>query len=168
LDAPATVKAPTPPKGRINLARRLTVGNTLAFLIAAIVLVLLYRHDQIEEHSTLLAGENERTAHHLARMFGDRIAAFVARSDTPETDDPRRHPEIAALDALVNEHVDGSILKIKIYAPSGTTVYSSVHDDIGGTSRNLDALAAADEGAWVAARAPFLLYRTDSGGASRT
>jgi diguanylate cyclase (GGDEF)-like protein/PAS domain S-box-containing protein len=162
--APSLTAIPLPRMAeRFNLLRRLSITSLLTLIITASLLVMLYRHDQMEEHREVAAQENERIARHLTRLLGSDLVHYIAQAETLETAALRTHPNLGALDEPLAGHLDGSTLKIKLYNRNGTALYSSVHDEIGGTSRNGDALALALRGETLHRMEFRDTFRTPSG-----
>lgn len=124
--------------GRFKLLRRLSIAILLALIATAVALVLLYRYDQLEEHSAAAAQENERTARYLSSLWAGHLARFIEQTEGLDAAALRTHPDIALLDRQIAEHLDATTLKVKLYNLAGRVAYSSVHDEIGGGSRNRD------------------------------
>jgi PAS domain S-box-containing protein len=121
---------------RFPLLRRISITSLLATLITATLLIFLYRQDQLAEHEQIAAQENEKTAIHLIQLMNGQITAYVAATAGLDTRALRTNPGIAPFNAILNTVREHDILKLKLYNPSGITIFSSVPDDIGGTSRN--------------------------------
>ncbi len=131
-----------------SLRRRLSIVSLLVMLVTAATLIFLYRADQIAEHTTIAARENEKTLAYLTHSMDEQISAFVSnRVDTraPQTIQNLDSSFAAAL-GIIREH---GVLKLKLYNLSGTIVYSSAGSEIGGTSLHPDFLAAALRGETV-------------------
>ncbi|MDO8294292.1 MAG: EAL domain-containing protein [Gallionella sp.] len=121
---------------RFPLLRRISITSLLATLITATLLIFLYRQDQLAEHGQIAAQENEKTAIHLIQLMDGQITAYVAATAGLDTQALRTNSGIAPFNAILNTVREHDILKLKLYNPSGVTIFSSVPDDIGGTSRN--------------------------------
>ncbi len=131
-----------------SLRRRLSIVSLLVMLVTAATLIFLYRADQIAEHTTIAARENEKTLAYLTHSMDEQISTFVSnRVDTraPQTIQNLDSSFAAAL-GIIREH---GVLKLKLYNLSGTIVYSSAGSEIGGTSLHPDFLAAALRGETV-------------------
>jgi diguanylate cyclase (GGDEF)-like protein/PAS domain S-box-containing protein len=120
------------------LLRRLSITSLLATLITATILILLYRQDQLDEHEGIAAQENEKTATHLIQTMSGQINAYLAAVAGLDPQALRANPAIGTLNATLDTVREHSILKLKLYDPSGIAVFSTVPDDIGGASRNRD------------------------------
>jgi len=119
------------------LLRRLSLISLLAMFITAAILILLYRQDQLDEHQGIAAQENERIASHLIRVRDNPINAFVTGAAGLDTQALRANPQIGPFAAVVADMThDQPIIKLKLYNPSGIVIFSTVPDDIGGTSQN--------------------------------
>ena len=121
---------------RFPLLRRLSLTSLLAMLITATLLILLYRQDQLDEHEEIAAQENEKTAIHLIHLMNGQIDAYVAAAAGLDARALQANLGIAAFNATLDTVREHRILKLKLYNPSGITIFSTVPDDIGGTSRN--------------------------------
>jgi diguanylate cyclase (GGDEF)-like protein len=115
-------------------------------LITAGVLIFLYQLDQLSEHEEIIGQANENVALKLMNSLDDRIdnlvtssrglkgQALIANADISSFPDARK---------IVREY---GILKLKIYNQSGTAIYSTAREDIGGKSQHPDFLAKALSG----------------------
>ncbi len=121
---------------RFPLLRRISITSLLATLITATLLIFLYRQDQLAEHEQIATQENEKTAIHLIQLMNEQITAYVAATAGLDTLALRANPGIAPFNATLDTVREHDILKLKLYNSSGVTIFSSVPDDIGGTSRN--------------------------------
>lgn len=131
---------------KFHLLRRLSITSLVAMFITATVLVSLYQRDQIAEHTEIITQGNEKTVVHLMHLLDAQINILATTSDGLDTQDLRAKPSIG-LFTIVPEMVrEYNILKLKIYNPSGIILYSSVKDEIGGTSTHPDRLAKALRG----------------------
>ena len=121
---------------RFPLLRRLSIISLLAMLVTAAVLIFLYRQDQLAEHEKIAAQENEKTSIHLIHLLGERINTFIAATEGFDTQALRGNPHIGSFNATLDTIREHHILKLKLYNPSGVTVFSSIPGDIGGTSNH--------------------------------
>lgn len=135
------LKAATRISNQFPLLRRLSIVSLLAMLVTASVMIVLYREDQLEEHRTIAAEQNERTLVYLTHTLGDRLAEFVAAPAE------RRAGAVRTFDASFTAALDAfhqsDVLKLKLYTPSGIIIYSSAKSEIGGASTHPDYLARA-------------------------
>ncbi len=133
---------------KYSLRRRLLIVSLLVMLVTASTLIFLYRAEQITEHATIAAAQNEKTLAHLSHSLDEPISAFVIPSDA--TPVPQTMSNLDALFAsalgIIHEH---DVLKLKLYNLSGTTVYSSAGSEIGGSSVHPDFLVKALSGETV-------------------
>ena len=132
------------------LLRRFSIVSLVVMLSTAVILVLLYRQDQLAEYKIISSDENERTLLYLTSSLDEPINDFVGRSaglsvPSLQTD--------ASLDSLFSSGLkainEDDILKLKIYSLAGMTIYSSAKSEIGGTSLHPDILARALHGETV-------------------
>ncbi|MFA6972257.1 MAG: EAL domain-containing protein [Gallionella sp.] len=135
---------------KCTLLRRLSIVSLLVMLITASILIFLYRADQIAEHTSIAANENEKTIAYLTYSLDEQINAFVSNSSRVRG---LSLQTIANLDALVSSKLDmirePDVLKMKLYNQSGTIIYSTVRSEIGGTSVHPDFLEKAQRGETV-------------------
>ena len=104
-------------------------------LATALLLILLYRQDQLDEHQEIAAQENEKTAAHLLHLMNGQINAYFAATAGFDAAALRTYPGIAAFNATLDTVREHGVLKLKLYNPSGMAVFSTVANEIGGTSR---------------------------------
>ncbi|MDO8465735.1 MAG: EAL domain-containing protein [Gallionella sp.] len=121
---------------RYPLLHRLSIISLLAMIVTAAILIFLYRNDQLAEHEEIAGQENEKTAIHLAHLMNGQINAYLASTAGLDPQTLRTNPGIQAFKGTLNTVREHSILKLKLYNPSGITVFSSVAEEIGGNSRN--------------------------------
>ena len=132
---------------RFPLLRRFSITSVAAMLVTAAILIFLYRQDQFAEHEEISAQNNEKTAAYLVHALDDRINALVVASNGFNAQALQPNPEIGLFaDALEKVNAHDIILKLKIYNLSGTTIFSTVRDEIGGTSQHPEILAKALSG----------------------
>jgi len=131
---------------KFPLLRQLSITSLVAMLITAAILVFLYRQDQLTEHNEITAQDNEKAAIHLMRLLDDQINTLVTTGNGFDAQALRTNPNIGLFTAALEMVLEHDILKLKIYNLSGTTIYSSAKDEIGGTSDNPDWLAKALRG----------------------
>ncbi|OGS99784.1 MAG: hypothetical protein A3F73_13555 [Gallionellales bacterium RIFCSPLOWO2_12_FULL_59_22] len=128
---------------RFPLLRRLSLISLLAMLATATILILLYRQDQIDEHTEIAALQNEQTATRIIQLIDGHIYAYVSAAAGLDAQAMRSNPAIGAFNAILNTVRDHSVLKLKLYNSSGIVVFSTVPDDIGKTSHNRATLEKA-------------------------
>ncbi len=131
-----------------SLRRRLLIVSLLVMLVTAATLIFLYRADQIAEHTTIAARENEKTLAYLTHSMDEQIGAFVGNRVDPRTPQAIQNLDssFAAALGIIRAH---DVLKLKLYNLSGTIVYSSAGSEIGGASHHPDFLATALRGETV-------------------
>jgi PAS domain S-box-containing protein len=116
-----------------RLLRYFSLISALALAVTAILLVALYRYDQVEEHTKIAEEENARLATAFANTFWSQFSPFF--STLPLDGDPtliRGRGELRALDIAFATLAAGlPTLKIKIYSLTGETLYSQVRGEIG-------------------------------------
>ena len=128
------------------LLRRFSIASLVAMLATVTILILLYRHDQLTEHENISEQQSEQIVAHFTRLLGDRANTITSSSNVLDPKLLPVNPSIALLPSaqeIISEH---DVLKLKIYNPSGAIVYSTVKEEIGGTSRHPDFHAKALSG----------------------
>jgi PAS domain S-box-containing protein len=128
------------------LLRRFSITSLVAMFVTATILVFLYRQDQLAEHKEVAAQNNEKTVMHLMRLLDDQINTLITTSNGFDTQALRANPNIDLFTAALERVREYDTLKLKIYNLSGTAIYSSARDEIGGASKHPDMLAKALSG----------------------
>lgn len=130
---------------RYPLLHRLSITILVAMLVTAMVLIFLYRQDQLGEHQKITAEENARILTHLIHDLDTPIHDLIVGGHTPQ--------EISLIDVLfasaLGQMDERDILKLKLYNMAGTTLYSSVATEIGGSSSRPEWLTQALHGETV-------------------
>ena len=128
------------------LLLRFSIVSLVAMIGIATTLVFLYRQDQLAEHGKLAAQNNENTADYVMRLLDEQINTLVTTSNGFDAQALQSNPNIGLFTDALKTVRERDILKLKIYNLSGTTVYSSVEGEIGGTSHHPERLAKALSG----------------------
>ncbi len=128
------------------LLRRLSITSLLAMLVTAAILIFLYRQDQVTEHENIAEQENEKTAIHLTHLLDDRITTLISATEGLDTQSLRVNPNIGLFATALETVREHHVVKLKIFNLSGITVFSSVTEEIGMTSKHPDWLAKALRG----------------------
>lgn len=136
-------------ESKCSLLKRLSIVSLLAMLLTAAALILLYRSDQIDEHTRIAAEQNEQNLAYLMHFFDEPINVYV--NSTGASGQPRQPlPNLDALFAFAFQAIrETNTLKLKLYNLSGNTIYSSVKSDIGEASTHPEFLAKALHGETV-------------------
>ena len=129
------------------LLRRISITSLLATLVAAALLVLLYRQDQLAEHREIAAQKNEKTGMQLMHLLDDQLDAYVSSTQGLDMQSLQANPDAAAMAAALETIQD--LAKLKIFNRSGQNVYSSVKEEIGIPSKHPESLAKALQGVVV-------------------
>lgn len=129
-----------------RLSRQFSLMSLPVLAAAAILLSLLYWYDQWEEHSALIVAENVRDAHMLSNVLQERFPGFLQSQPIPGVETGRARREV---DTLLRSLAKGTtgLLKVKLYSPTGQTLYSPSSQEIGDSVGDNPAfLKAAREG----------------------
>lgn len=125
-----SVSAPDDAKP-FQLRRYFSLASGLIILALVLLLAFSYRYSEVLEHTGQAGQRNEVLARTYANVlwpeFGPHLLqddlATETRRDAPETQ--RLHERIAQMSRGV------PVIKVKVYKPDGTAVYSSVLREIG-------------------------------------
>jgi len=113
-----------------RLRRYFSLTSGVAVLVVTLVMSLAYRSTERNEHIELAESRNVVLARIFANSIWPEFSAYLAREAASAQD--QQHPQTARLhDALRRMSRGLPVIKIKIYNPHGTAVYSSVQSEIG-------------------------------------
>ncbi|MDD2915814.1 MAG: EAL domain-containing protein [Gallionella sp.] len=143
-DPKSSINTPALPGSR--LLRRLSLTSLLAMFVTAAILIFLYQRDQFSEHEGIAAQENEKTAIHLIHLLDTRIETFISATEGLDALALRANPNVALLATALDTVREHHLLKLKIFNPVGEVIFSTVKDEIGGTTKNPALLAKALQG----------------------
>jgi diguanylate cyclase (GGDEF)-like protein len=112
-----------------------SIGVGIAALLTAFA--FLYHQHALDELAELQQRQNVVVARTLANTLMPRYSAILAVPPDLAAAELKQRPEVAGLHAAVRDMVRGTdILKVKVYAPNGITVYSSDAAQIGENKRD--------------------------------
>jgi diguanylate cyclase (GGDEF)-like protein len=126
--------------------RQISIKSLVGMVVTALLIVLLYRHDQLTEHSEIIRNENEASASHVMHLLDDEIATLISTSKELEAQAFQENPIIENFSAALAKVSEHNILKLKLFNLSGTVAYSSAKKDIGKMSSHPDFLKKALDG----------------------
>ena len=114
------------------LTRYFSIASLVLFVIA--FGLMFFRLQTLD--TTNLVELREQNNISLTRAYSNSLLAdhgdFIAEAQNMTVEDIMASPEFEALDAEIRQLTEGSnIIKVKIYAPNGMTVYSSEFEQIG-------------------------------------
>lgn len=112
----------------------------------AALLIFLYRQDQFAEHEEIAAQENEKTAIHLINMLDDQLNIFVAATEGFDVHALQANPNANLFATTLDTVREHHVLKLKIFNPAGTTIFSTVKEEIGEPGKYPARLAKALQG----------------------
>jgi PAS domain S-box-containing protein len=146
------VIGPTGSERPPRLVLRFAIYSALALAIAGLGMLLVIRHEAQLQAERELTSDAKRGAASVASQLQPADLSAPVR-------DPKR---LAALDALFEPELMGDVIRVKLWRPDGTVVYSSDHTLIGKRT------AEADELETVLAGEPIreVGHLNDEGGAS--
>ncbi len=150
---------------KFPLVRWLSLTSLLAMMLTAAVLILLYRQDQLAVFEKIAKEDNERVLLHLVYSLDSQISSFVTSCNGLDSEALKFNPNLDSLFASSLDQIkEHDILKLKLYNLSGTVIFSSVKNEIGGTGSDSNLLAKALGGESVSHldhRDKFLIARTE-------
>ncbi|CAA7616902.1 PAS domain S-box protein [Magnetospirillum sp. SS-4] len=115
-----------------RLLRYFSLTSAVVLIITAVLLVTLYRGDQMDEHIGMAEEENARLATAFASTFWRQFAPFFSSLAGLPPDHVRKRGELRALDIAIDSLTAGlPVLKVKVYDARGLVIYSPVRDEIG-------------------------------------
>ncbi|WP_341675528.1 EAL domain-containing protein [Niveibacterium sp. SC-1] len=121
-----------PPLKQFRLLRYFSLTSLVGVLVVLASLIYFYRHfalEALEEHETR---DNVAVTHHLANKVWPVYAAYVKSAAELSPAELRSRPEVARIRQDILQQIDGmSVVKIKIYALNGMTVFSTDEKQIG-------------------------------------
>jgi two-component system sensor histidine kinase/response regulator len=135
---------------RFPLLRQLSVVSLIAMLMTASLMIFLYREDQLAEHAAFAADKNEISLNVITHSLDDELNAYVthyASSDAQTKQTPQNLDSLLAL--TLHSIYENDFLKLKLYDLSGTAIYSSAKNEIGGSSQHPDFVVRALHGETV-------------------
>jgi hypothetical protein len=147
---------------RFSLRGQLTWKSLVAIIITAVSLITLYWFDQLAEHRINAEHQNQKITLFLTQHYEPLLVSHINEISAMPVKNLPKHTSVAALDAIIAPLLILPVVNIKLYARSGLTVYSSIHDDIGITKSDHTALRSALNGNMhhtLALRARFIAPR---------
>jgi signal transduction histidine kinase/CheY-like chemotaxis protein len=115
-----------------RLLRYFSLASLLLIAVAIIGLSYVYRQLVIVELTRSGEAHNAQTATVLTNATWPEFGGFLRSASGLDGDALRAHPEIRRLDEALRRQLRGtSLVKIKIYAMNGRTLYSSEAKQIG-------------------------------------
>ncbi len=131
-----------------KLLRHFSRTSAVAILSVTIVLVVLYRHNAVNDLVEIAERQNVALARSFANTIWPRFSTYVTGVSGLDGDALRARPETRQIhEALKTLSAGLPVLKVKIYNLDGLTVFSSQASQIGADkSNNRGFLASARNG----------------------
>ena len=131
-----------------KLLRHFSFTSGIAILAVTVVMVILYRHNAIDDLVDIGERQNVALARSFANTIWPQFAHYVGSVSGLDGDALRARPETRQIhEALLTLTAGLPVLKVKIYSLDGLTVFSSQASQIGeDKSNNRGFFAAAREG----------------------
>ena len=106
--------------------------TSLVVLASSFVVVLIYRHLEVERLIALAERHNETLAKPIANIIWPRFESHIASATRLNADTLRSRSETQEISDLLDQVAVGiSTLKIKLYNADGVTAYSTESSEIG-------------------------------------
>ena len=128
---------------KFPLLRQFSIISLVAMIVTAFVLILLFRQDQLAEHSAISAKKNLEIAHQITHFLDEEINQFITQSKGLDAQALRNNPHVDLLTSALNLFHKNDLAKLKIYNLSGVAIYSSARNEIGTSSHHPEFLAKA-------------------------
>jgi PAS domain S-box-containing protein len=117
---------------RFRLLRYYSIASAVALVITAIMLVAVYRRDQIAEFRLTAEEDNLQLAKTFSNTFWRQFYPFFMSSSSIPSEALRRRGEMRALDIAFDSLSAGlPILKIRVFDSHGRAVYSTIRSEVG-------------------------------------
>ncbi|MFQ5619758.1 MAG: PAS domain S-box protein [Rhodospirillales bacterium] len=131
-----------------KLLRYFSVASAVAILSVTVVLVLIYRHNAVEDLVGIAENQNVALGRSFANTIWPHFSTYVTGVSGLDGDALRARPETREIHEALKKIAAGlPVLKVKIYNLHGLTVYSSEASQIGADkSNNLGFLESARNG----------------------
>jgi hypothetical protein len=131
-----------------KLLRYFSLTSAAAILSVTVVLVVLYRHNAVNDLVEIAERQNVELARALSNTIWPRFSAYVTGVSGLDGDALRARPETRQIhEALKTLSAGLPVLKVKIYNLDGLTVFSSQASQIGEDKSNSPSfLASVREG----------------------
>ncbi len=115
-----------------RLFRFFSIISFVLLLLGGAALSVLYRQTTVRDLMRVEQDKNVALTRTFANMIWPEFAGFFERSSELSVDALRNSPEITELDAAIQTGMAGNgVVKVKIYALDGRTLYSSQPSQIG-------------------------------------
>ena len=121
-----------PAKGPSLLTRYFALASAVIMLAAGSWLARYQSSVVSEQLHNITERQNAALTQIFSKQIWPQFGPFIEEAGVLTAEELRSHPTIEALhDVLSTELADTSVLKVKIYSPTGTTVYSPDPRQIG-------------------------------------
>lgn len=119
-------------KQMFRLLRYFSVASLIGFVVVTALLGYLYRSTAVRNLTELAEEKNVSTTLSFANSLWPEVVPFIESSIDYDPESLHKHPDLPAIHAAVVEQVAGlSVVKVKIYNPQGTTIFSTEPTQIG-------------------------------------
>jgi PAS domain S-box-containing protein len=125
----------TAPHRPPRLVLRFALYSAVALLLAGVAILWYVRHEAQQRA--------ERSVGEHARLVAEALSDHLEPADFEQ---PVRNARLRALDAVVEEQLDGGVVRINLWGRDGTLTYSSAHALIGRVEGDLVDLGRALRG----------------------
>lgn len=130
-----------------RLMRYFAIASLFGFVVVTALLGYLYRQTAVNNLTELAEEKNVATTLGFANSLWPEVVPYIESTKYHAPASLISHPDIPSLHASVIEQVAGlSVVKVKIYNPSGLTVFSTELEQIGSSEENNAGFLAAWQG----------------------
>ncbi|NET16885.1 MAG: hypothetical protein F6K08_30760 [Okeania sp. SIO1H6] len=119
-------------KQSFQLVRNFSIVSFSSFVLAIILLAILYRQQVVYNLLTLTEKNNVILTQFLANTIWQEYETFLSSTQTFSDEALAAHSKTRQINEIVTQKVESSsVLKVKIYDLQGRTVFSTNFSEIG-------------------------------------
>ncbi|MFK7804871.1 MAG: sensor histidine kinase [Anaerolineae bacterium] len=116
----------------MKLLRYFSITSVIAFVFVAIILLFFYRQTALNNLIQNAESKNEALTQLFSNSMWPQFATFIQNSSSLTPEQLASHPDQKGLYQLVVSQMEGlSVVKVKVYDPTGMTVFSTDISQVG-------------------------------------